>query len=77
VLRRIHADRGKSLLIATHRFEEATRLCEAVVVIDKGRIAGRESLAGLKGRGASLADYYRGCLCCEPDAHAQSAGGGA
>jgi energy-coupling factor transporter ATP-binding protein EcfA2 len=36
LLNRIYSDTRKTLLIATHRMDEALRLCNKVLVIDKG-----------------------------------------
>ena len=62
ILRRIHSDSGKTLLIATHRFDEARRLCDRVMVINEGRIMSVDRLADLDARGADLPGYYRHCL---------------
>ncbi len=39
--------RGKSLIYTTHYMEEAERLCDRVVVIDRGRVVAFDTLRGL------------------------------
>jgi ABC-2 type transport system ATP-binding protein len=39
--------RGKSLIYTTHYMEEAERLCDRVVILDKGRVVAGDSLRGL------------------------------
>jgi ABC-2 type transport system ATP-binding protein len=39
--------RGKTLLYTTHYMEEAERLCDRVVIIDHGKVAADDTLAGL------------------------------
>ena len=56
---RLHKDSGKTILIATHRLDEALRLCEKVLVVNQGRLAGFDRTQDLAGRGITLADYYR------------------
>jgi ABC-type multidrug transport system ATPase subunit len=46
-------------LIATHRPEEAVRLCNKVLVIDNGRLKGFDRIAELSEKGMSLLEYYR------------------
>lgn len=62
ILSRIHSDSGKTLLIATHRFDEALRLCDKVMVINQGRIASLDTLSDLTERQVDLPTYYRSCL---------------
>jgi ABC-2 type transport system ATP-binding protein len=42
--------RGKTLLYTTHYMEEVERLCDRVIVIDRGRIVADDSLARLRHR---------------------------
>jgi linearmycin/streptolysin S transport system ATP-binding protein len=42
--------RGKALLYTTHYMEEAERLADRIVVIDHGRVAANDTLAGLRAR---------------------------
>jgi ABC-2 type transport system ATP-binding protein len=39
--------RGKSLVYTTHYMEEAERLCDRVVILDKGRVVAGDTLRGL------------------------------
>src|SRR3954470_10520444 len=41
--------RGKALVYTTHYMEEAERLADRVVIIDRGRIVADDSVAGLRG----------------------------
>ncbi|MER5217854.1 ABC transporter ATP-binding protein [Streptomyces sp. NPDC002838] len=43
---------GVTVLLVTHFMEEAQRLCDRIAVIDKGRVAGLDTPAGLIGRSA-------------------------
>jgi ABC-2 type transport system ATP-binding protein len=40
-------NRGKSLLYTTHYMEEAERLCDRIVIIDRGRVVADDTLRGL------------------------------
>jgi ABC-2 type transport system ATP-binding protein len=62
ILNRIHADAGRTLLIATHRFEEVSELCSKVLVISKGQILACDELNDLNARGISLSEHYRNNL---------------
>jgi len=42
--------RGKSLVYTTHYMEEAERLCDRLVIVDKGRVVASDTLRGLYGR---------------------------
>ena len=57
--KRIHRDSRKTLFIATHRLEEAIKLCDKVVVVNHGQIKGITRICDLNARGLSLAEYYR------------------
>ena len=59
IMSRVYRDSGKTLLIATHRLEEALKLCNKVLVINSGRIAAFDCIADLLAAGMTLADYYR------------------
>lgn len=65
ILGRVHLGSDKTLLIATHRMEEAIRLCNKVLVIDNGRVKGFNSIADLAAEGISLFEYYRRSLAAE------------
>lgn len=62
ILSRIHKDSGKTLLIATHRLEEAEKLCNKVLVINRGQIRAFDRISDLLGNGVSLLQYYRQAL---------------
>ena len=51
ILSRIYGDSRKTLLIATHMPEEALRLCNKVLVIDKGRAQAFSSLRDVLAEG--------------------------
>ena len=59
ILGHIYQDARKTLLIATHRPEEAIRLCNKVMIIDKGRMAAFDLIADLIADGVTLSQYYR------------------
>ena len=61
----IHQSSNKTLLIATHRPEEAMALCNKVMVIDGGRLKGFDSIADVTSNGTTLLDYYRHCMTRE------------
>lgn len=42
--------RGKTLLYTTHYMEEAERLCDRIVIVDRGRVVADDTLRGLYGR---------------------------
>jgi ABC-2 type transport system ATP-binding protein len=62
---RLHKGSGKTILIATHRLDEASRLCDKVLVINKGLLAGFDRTQDLAVRGISLSDYYRSSIVAE------------
>ncbi len=43
-------DRGKALLYTTHYMEEAERLCDRIVIIDRGRVIADDDAPGLRAR---------------------------
>lgn len=59
IMARIYKDSAKTLLIATHRLEEAMKLCNKVLVIDAGRINSLDCIEDLLARGISLSQHYR------------------
>ncbi len=65
VLTDLHRGARKTLLIATHRPEEALTLCNKLIVIDGGRIRGFLNLARLEEEGMTLLEYYRRCVAGE------------
>jgi ABC-2 type transport system ATP-binding protein len=62
ILSRIYSDTRKTLLIATHRMDEALKLCNKILVIDKGRIQAFDSISDLKQEQITLPQYYRRAL---------------
>jgi ABC-2 type transport system ATP-binding protein len=61
----IHQNTNKTLLIATHRPEEAMALCNKVMIIDGGRLKAFDSIADVTSHGISLLDHYRSCMAPE------------
>ena len=47
--------RGKALVYTTHYMEEAERLADRVVIIDRGRVVADDSVLGLRGSGPAAA----------------------
>ncbi len=47
--------RGKALLYTTHYMEEAERLADRIVVIDRGQVIANDTLDGITGRAAAAA----------------------
>ena len=65
ILSTLHRNSQKTLLIATHRPEEASLLCNKVLVVGGGSIAGSESMDELKTRGVTVLEYYRQLMVSE------------
>jgi ABC-2 type transport system ATP-binding protein len=65
IISRIYRDSQKTLLIATHQVEEARKLCNKVLIIDRGRVKGFDRIADLASAGISLSQYYRRTLSRE------------
>jgi ABC-2 type transport system ATP-binding protein len=65
ILADIHQSSHKTLLIATHRPEEAMTLCNKVMVIDRGQLQSFDYIADVASDGASLSQYYRRCMLRE------------
>ena len=59
IMRRIYRDARKTLLIATHRLEEATRLCSKVLIIDEGRLKAFDPMTSVPDGSNGLSYYYR------------------
>jgi ABC-2 type transport system ATP-binding protein len=59
IVERLHKGSRKTLLIATHRLEEAMRLCDKVLIINHGKIIAFDRISDLTARGTNLSDYYR------------------
>jgi ABC-2 type transport system ATP-binding protein len=56
----------KTILIATHRLEEAMQLCDKVLIINKGEMKAFDRIQNLVDRGVTLSDYYRRNVAAEP-----------
>lgn len=56
---RIHLHSRKTLLIATHRSEEAALLCNKVIVVEGGKIRSSKSMEDLRSDGLTVLDHYR------------------
>jgi ABC-2 type transport system ATP-binding protein len=65
IMSRIYRDSGKTLLIATHRPEEAMLLCNKVLVIDKGCARAFASMEEALAGGRTLSQFYRRTLVPE------------
>ena len=65
ILADIHRKAHKTLLIATHRPEEAVTLCNKVLVISGGVMRGFVELDQLNREGKTVLDYYRQCVAGE------------
>jgi ABC-2 type transport system ATP-binding protein len=50
-------DSGSAVVVTTHSFEEAQRLADHIVIVNRGRVVGQGSLAELTGE-RSLEDVY-------------------
>jgi len=66
ILDHIYRDSRKTLLIATHRPEEAVKLCNKVMIVNKGRVAAFERVDDLMAEGMTLSRYYRHNVAAEP-----------
>jgi ABC-2 type transport system ATP-binding protein len=56
---RLHKGSRKTILIATHRLDEAMKLCDKVLVVNKGRLVAFHRIQDLVDRGLTLSNYYR------------------
>lgn len=59
ILADIHTGSRKTLLIATHRPEEAMTLCNKVMVIDGGTLKAFDLMSTAVANGGTLLEYYR------------------
>jgi ABC-2 type transport system ATP-binding protein len=59
IMARIYHNSSKTMLIATHRLEEAMTLCNKVMIIDGGRVKAFDSIADCTANGTTLLQYYR------------------
>lgn len=58
IAKNIHEDVKRTLLIATHRFDEAEALCNKVCVMRCGEVLAFNSIKDIKTEFGSVADYY-------------------
>lgn len=49
---------GRTLLIATHSFNEARELCDRVLILAHGKLIADEPLMGAQGKAGTLEDFY-------------------
>jgi ABC-2 type transport system ATP-binding protein len=47
ILLKLRAERGTSLILTTHYMEEATHLCDRIIIMDRGRFLAQGSLSNL------------------------------
>jgi ABC-2 type transport system ATP-binding protein len=59
IIDRVHKGSGKTLLIATHRLDEVTKLCDKVLTINHGHIMSFDRIVDLDRQGTNLSEYYR------------------
>jgi ABC-2 type transport system ATP-binding protein len=59
IIERLHKGSRKTLLIATHRLEEAMRLCDKVLIINQGQVMAFDRISDLTANGITLSDFYR------------------
>ncbi len=59
ILDTLHADLAKTLLIATHRLEEARILCNRLCVLSVGTLTADESMDRVAATYPALLDFYR------------------
>ena len=59
IIGRLHKNSRKTILIATHRLEEAMKLCNKALIISQGRAVAFNRISDLTEQGITLADYYR------------------
>jgi ABC-2 type transport system ATP-binding protein len=65
ILAELHQSAGKTLLIATHRPEEALALCNKLMIIHGGRVKAYDAIADLTAQGTTVLQHYRRCLTPE------------
>lgn len=59
ILNRIHEDKKRTLLIATHSLEEARFLCDKVCIQDKGKIVTFQSMDQINADFKTLSECYK------------------
>jgi ABC-2 type transport system ATP-binding protein len=66
IIERLHRSSGKTILIATHRLDEAIKLCNKVLVINEGQLRAFDEISELTSQGIILSDYYRRNVAAAP-----------
>jgi ABC-2 type transport system ATP-binding protein len=61
----LHKGSRKTILIATHRLEEAIQLCDKVLILNKGRVVAFDRIQDILSRGVTLPEYYRSSMLVE------------
>ena len=65
IMREIYHGSRKTLLIATHRPEEAKKLCNKLMIVGAGRIKTFDSIEELAASGTTISEYYRRSVALE------------
>jgi ABC-2 type transport system ATP-binding protein len=65
ILAELHQRAGKTLLIATHRPDEAMLLCNKVMIVHSGSVRAFNSISDITERGSNILQHYRECLTQE------------
>ena len=65
ILAELHQRAGKTLLIATHRPDEAMVLCNKVMIVHSGGVRAFNSISDITERGSNILQHYRECLTQE------------
>jgi ABC-2 type transport system ATP-binding protein len=58
VSQKIHEDRRRTLLIATHRFDEVDELCNKACVMQGGKLISYDTIAEIKSQYGTVENYY-------------------
>jgi ABC-2 type transport system ATP-binding protein len=66
IIERLHRSSGKTILIATHRLDEAIKLCNKVLVVNGGQVRAFDEISNLTSQGIPLSDYYRRNVAAAP-----------
>jgi len=62
IMKKIHEKQSRTLLIATHRFDEAEELCNKVCIMRNGEILSFDSLEYIQMNFNNVADYYHAIM---------------